>query len=109
MLSKKRLIVERNFTKPGHVLHTADRDEFVTIKVARASTDAGQVEVQEPNDTDMFRISIGEEVSIWITLKSIKDGIMLESFPISHGESLRISSSQSIVGKFIVFGYCESE
>lgn len=105
MFSNKRLIINKNFTKPGQILHTANCDQFVTIKSERASTDDADVTIEDANDRDMFRISVGEDLSIWVTLKSVKDGILLKDFPVSQGESVRVSASANMLGKFVVFGY----
>ncbi len=108
MLSNKKLIVNKNFSKPGNKLHIADHDQFVTIKSVRASIDEEFHELQ--TGCDMFKINVtsvsDDNMSIWISLKSVKeDGILLKDFPLAGGDTLRVSASQNILEKFVVFGY----
>ena len=110
MLSNRKLIVNKPFSKPGNTLHTADSDQFVTIKCVRASTDDGDVIIQDVADGDMFRVTVSDDFSVWISLKSVKeDGILLKYFPLTEGETVRVSVSPIILGKFLVFGYLEYE
>ena len=120
MLSNKKLIVTKNVTTPGHKLHTADYDQFVTLKTVRASTDhATEVDKQEredltattTNNNDFFKLSIttasDDYMSLWISLKSVQDGILLKDFPLAEGETLRVSASPSLLKKYVVFGFFE--
>ena len=106
MLSNKKILVDKPLSRPGRILHIADTDEFVTIRVVNASIDDEQIQY-EPTEADVFRISVGENLSIWVKAKSIKDGMLLENFPISCEESIRVSASQHLVNKFLVFGWRE--
>ena len=108
MLTNKKLIVTKPFSKPGNILHVADGDQFVTIKCVRASTDDGETYMQEVADGDVFRLSVSDDMSVWVSLKSVKDdGILLSAFPLSEGETIRVSVNQNIIGKYLVFGYLE--
>ena len=108
MLTNKKLIVTKPFSKPGNTLHVADADQFVTIKCVRASTDDGEINMQEVADGDVFRLSVSDDMSVWISLKSVKnDGVLLSSLPLSQGETIRVSVSQNMIGKYLVFGYLE--
>ena len=108
MLSNKKLIVTKPFSKPGQILHTADSDQFVTFKCVRASKDDGDVEIPNAGDGDKFRLNVSDDMSLWISLKSIKeDGHLLKHFPLTDGETLRVSASENLIGKFLVFGYME--
>ena len=108
MLTNKKLIVTKSFSKPGNTLHVADADQFVTIKCVRASTDDGEMNIQEVADGDVFRLSVSDDMSVWISLKSVKDdGVLLSSLPLSQGETIRVSVSQNMIGKYLVFGYLE--
>lgn len=110
MLSNKKLIVTKNLSKPGNNLHTADNDQFVTIRCARASIDDEEFNVLDFSN-DMFKINVtsasDDNMSVWISFKSLKeDGILLSDFPVTRGDTLRISASQNLIGKFVIFGYC---
>ena len=108
MLTSKKLIVTKPFSKPGSTLHVADADQFVTIKCVRASTDDGEINMQEVADGDFFRLSVSDDMSIWISLKSVKDDrVLLKDLPLSEGETIRVSASQNLLGKYLVFGYLE--
>ena len=108
MLTNKKLIVTKPFSKPGNILHVADGDQFVTIKCVRASTDDGEMNMQEVADGDVFRLSVSDDMSVWISLKSVKDdGVLLSTLPLSQGETIRVSVSQNMIGKYLVFGYLE--
>ena len=108
MLTSKKLIVTKPFSKPGNTLQVADADQFVTIKCVRASTDDGELNMQEVADGDVFRLSVSDDMSVWISLKSVKeDGVLLKDFPLSEGETIRVSVSQNMLGKYLVFGYLE--
>ena len=108
MLTNKKLIVTKPFSKPGNTLHVADSDQFVTIKCVKASTDDGEMNMQEVADGDVFRLSLSDDMSVWISLKSVKDdGVLVSSLPLSEGETIRVSVSQNMIGKYLVFGYLE--
>jgi len=107
MLSNKRLMVTKSFSKPGSIIHTADSSQFITLKCVRSSIDGEQLNIQDVADGDMFRVTVSEDTSIWISLKSVKDGLMLKGFPLEEGEIVRVSASQNILGKFLIFGYIE--
>lgn len=104
MLSSKKLMVTKSFSKPGNTLHIADADQLVTIKCVRASTDDGEINIED-TDVGMFRLSVSDDMSIWISLKSVKDdGVLLKDLPLSEGEIIRVSVSRNLVGKYLVFG-----
>jgi len=106
MLSSKKLIVNKPFSKPGHILHTADADQFVTIKCVSASADDGEINIQDVADDDMFRLTVSDDASIWIALSTVKSsGILLKDFPLENGETIRVSVSQNLLGRYLVFGH----
>ena len=107
MLSNKKLIVNKPFSRPGNTIHTADADQFVTLRYVRASTDDGEITLQDNVDGDMFRITVSDNISLWIPLKSIKDGVLLHHFPLTENEILRVSVSQNMIDKYLIFGYVE--
>ena len=112
MLSNKKLIVTKTFSKLGNHLHTANNDQFVTIKSVRASIDENECRL-EVGDGDTFKISVtsisDDTISVWVSLKSVKeDGILLKDFPLAEGDNLRISASQNLLEKFVVFGHFEN-
>ena len=107
MLSNKKLIVNKPFSKPGNTIHTADAYQFVTLRYVRASTDDGEITLPDDADGDMFRITVTDNISLWIPLKSAKDGVLLHHFPLSEEEDLRVSVSQNLIGKYMIFGYVE--
>lgn len=106
MLSNKRLLVDRGFTNQGRVLHSADGDQFVTIKMARASTGVHD-DAQVLTELDKFRITVGDDLSIWIPYNASTGEFLLEDFPVAKGECLRVTASPNLVNKFLVFGWFE--
>lgn len=65
----------------------------------------------DSDNGDIFRLSVSDDsddISVWVSLKSVKnDGVLLSSFPLSQGETIRVAVSQSMIGKYLVFGYLE--
>lgn len=108
MLSNKRILVDQNVYRPGCVLHTPDCDQFVTIRFARGSTDNAQVDEHTPQVGEIFRITIGEVLNVFVSLLSATDGVLLREFPVSSGETIRVAASESITGKFVVYGWQEN-
>lgn len=108
MLTNKKLIATKPFSKPGDILHTANADQFVTIKCVRASTDDGEINIQDNTNEGMFRLTVSDDTNIWISLKSVKDdGVLVKDLALTEGETIRVSVDIILIGKYLIFGYIE--
>ena len=125
MFTQRRIVINRDFTSPGNLLHVANQDQFVTIKVLIANptnnpnhnavvqnNGAQNNGAQNNEATSKFRITFenlesGAIQNVWIPLDSTKDGVLLSHFPIAKNDRILISSSSNITNKYIAFGFYE--
>ena len=125
MFTQRRIVINRDFTSPGNLLHVANQDQFVTIKVLIANptnnpnhnavvqNDGAQNNGAQNNEaTSKFRITFenlesGVMQNVWIPLDSTKDGVLLSHFPIAKNDRILISSSSNITNNYIAFGFYE--
>ena len=135
MFTQRRIVINRDFTSPGDLLHVANQDQFVTIKVLIANptnnpnhnavvqnngaqnngaqnNGAQNNGAQNNEATSKFRITFenlesGAIQNVWIPLDSTKDGVLLSHFPIAKNDRILISSSSNITNKYIAFGFYE--
>ena len=107
MLSAKRAFVDHGMNKPGNLLHTCNQDEFITLKVIRTSLTTDDAPTDQDPTNGMFRITVNEQYSMFVSIKAVQNGQLLQHFPASKGEVVRVAASNDLLRMYIVYGYVE--
>ena len=107
MLSAQRVFVDHGMNKPGNLLHTCDQNEFITLKVIRTTRSSDDTPAGEPPTEGMFRITVNEEYSMFVSVKAVENGELMKHFPLRKGEEIRVAVSNNLLRMFTVYGYAE--
>lgn len=108
MLRHRPRICNQSFNKPGVLLHECTKSEFLTLKFVRAASSGDNTPCAELNAEDMVRISVGEEVFMFVSCEAItKTGSVIENFPIHHGDAVRVAVSNRLLNQCLFFGWTE--
>ena len=105
-LSGGRVLLTHTMVQMGNLVHTADRDCFVTLYLQKYTS----LETETDNNdaagevTNSLRISMGSSPNaIYIRNANCGTRPILENIPLQNGESLRISCT--VPTRHIVYGY----
>jgi hypothetical protein len=110
-LSGGRILLTQTMVQMGNLVHTANRDCFVTLylqkctslEIAEAQNNAAENN-PAADGTNSLRISIGSSPNaIYIRNANCGTRPILENIPLQNGESLRISCT--VPTRHIVYGY----
>jgi len=103
-LSAGRVLLTHNMTQVGNLLHTAQSDCFVTLYMQKhMSLDAAPDDDNEVCTTSLRIVGSNSSNALYIRNASSGCRPILENFPLSQGESLRVSST--VLSRHLVFGY----
>ena len=111
-LSGGKVLLTQTMVQMGHLVHTADRDCFVTLYLQKyTSLETEQAALRDPQQADAvaegtnsLRIATGSSPNA-IYIKNANCGTrpFLENLPLQSGETLRISCT--LPTRHILYGY----
>lgn len=101
-----RVLLTQTMVQVGNLVHTADRDCFVTLYLQKyTSLETAETENDATAEgTNSLRISMGSSPNaIYIRNANCGTRPILENVPLQNGESLRISCT--VPSRHILYGY----
>jgi len=104
-LSGGRVLLTQTMIQVGHLVHTADRDCFVTLYLQKyTSLETAETDNDAGEGTNTLRLSMGSSPNA-IYMRNANCGTrpILENIPLQNGESLRISCT--VPSRHILYGY----
>ena len=107
-LSGGRVLLTQTMVQVGNLVHTANRDCFVTLylqKYTSLETETTETDNSTAAEgTNSLRISMGSSPNaIYIRNATCGTRPILENIPLQNGESLRISCT--VPSRHILYGY----
>lgn len=103
-LSGGRVLLTQTMVQMGNLVHTADRDCFVTLYLQKYTSLEAETDNDGGEGTNSLRISMSSSPNaIYIRNANCGTRPILENLPLQTGESLRISCTVST--RHIVYGY----
>lgn len=98
-------LLTRNMNGPGVLVHTATRDESVTIVVHKCGNfDTNDFEVVTNDEYVTFRVQVGNQnLGLTKRVAVTENVVTFTDLPIKCGEEIWVASS--MVNKYCVYGY----